>query len=281
MDEYVEKYDTVDNIEDIDENSIYGWMKREKLIASLDNDKLRKHIVDDILEELCRSAVKYPRGMSKCVYIIGSSGMMVHSNHSDMDILCTGPADITHHQFFKNISNLLDGDKRIKLVHVAMNAKVPLARMIIHNIDIEMSYCNVMTPWTLNEKDIRQLNQQSYRSISGILDCIEYNRCINNKCSKKEEAEMAQNTVRCIKAWAEKRGITNNASSYIGGFSYSLLVLHSLNTMKGATIEQCIKNFFKVYDNRDWSQPLKKFKSISSKNLSSTPPKVSSFIIII
>ncbi|PRP83367.1 poly(A) polymerase alpha-like [Planoprotostelium fungivorum] len=240
------------------------WLMSERLIPDNHHIEERRRCTHR-LGWLCKAALRLSQESPECVYPIGSSKLDIYNQESDLDALCCGSHSVQHIQFFRSLSEVIPQFEDIRIVHIALNANVPLARLLIGQMQIELSYCNVPQPQGLTEVNLRGLSAASQRSICGLLDAEEMQRRIMH------EKVVFCDTVRAIKYWAKRRGILSNGLGFLGGFSWSLLVMHIVDKYKPSTSESAVEMFFSRYANHDWSVSINR----SKQKFIRTPSRVS------
>ena len=62
--------------------------------------------------------------------------------------------------------------------------------------------------------------------------------------------------LRCIKLWAQRRALYNNAMGYVGGVACAILVARICQLYPNAAASKIISRFFAIYFSWQWPQPI-------------------------
>ncbi|KAF5943466.1 hypothetical protein HYC85_017543 [Camellia sinensis] len=110
---------------------------------------------------------------------------MVHNLDSDIDALCVGPCfatlavslfiflfayiiyDIVR-IFFVVLHNMLTSKSEVSEVHCVKDAKVPLMRVKLDGISIDLPYAQLKNVDILNPFFLRNIDETSWRSLFGV-----------------------------------------------------------------------------------------------------------------
>lgn len=108
------------------------------------------------------------------------------------------------------------------------------------------------------------LDDQSIRSLNG-------NRVSKDILNLVPNVETFRTSLRCIKLWANKRGIYSNVAGFLGGIAWALLVARICQLYPLACPSTIISKFFGILINWNWPSPviLQKIEENPSSSLKS------------
>jgi poly(A) polymerase len=213
-------------------------------------EKLQRETVLEVVKQACTECL----GFSASLHLLGSARLGVESTQSDLDVVCLIPNYVSGDKFLYRVENCLKGlcDRS----QVVLDARVPVLRLIIENISLDLLYAQVEEngEWqTLNIQDIKSQipNTQS------IIGCWEAD-LITDSVNKYVSFDDFRLLLKAVRGWAKSRCIYGNTWGFLGGFSWALLCAWSctIYTSNDKSLEALLVNFFQLLQQYDWGQPI-------------------------
>lgn len=185
----------------------------------------------------------------------GSYRLGVHNPGSDIDTLCIVPQHITKEHFFRDLYQRLKENELVKHLTAVPDAYVPLMKMEVGGISIDMLFAQLKTSMIpenfniLSEENLNGVDDETQRSLNGP-------RVADQILNLVPNADNFKMTLRCIKLWAQRRGIYGNAIGYLGGVSWAILTVRICQLYPNALPNVLLFKFFKLYSIWEWPHPI-------------------------
>jgi len=167
-----------------------------------------------------------------------------------VDLLCLG--NFAHNLFFEVIQKALTDFPDIKIIRVVEDAVVPIIKLKVKGIDVDVQYAKMLSPITnfdwrsISPLELRKLDKKSLRSFNGLIDTEIILKSVPNR-------ETFITILKFVKYWALKRGIYSQIYGYFGGVGWTLLVARLCQEHpQGVPISQLIGTFFQTYSTWNW-----------------------------
>ncbi|CDW77806.1 poly polymerase gamma [Stylonychia lemnae] len=194
-----------------------------------------------------------------CLLPFGSYEMGVHFPDTDMDLICVFPQYILQEDFFNTFKTFITSQKDVENVIDVVDARVPILKLKFMGNQIDLLYACI-DPKLLNEqvkiqkiiKDeqvFNKLNQVSQNSLNGL-------KATQNLIKSVPNPRKFKIFLRCIKLWAQRRGIYSNTFGYLGGISYAILVAKICQDHPDLELVDLVHKFFEVYSEWKWFDPV-------------------------
>ncbi|XVE65486.1 hypothetical protein DITRI_Ditri08aG0003800 [Diplodiscus trichospermus] len=253
-------------MEDERSRSLLQLMVNEGLLPSPDEVEKRKNVIEK-LKNMVMAWVKrvaWQRRLPKqeiastsaTILTYGSYGLGVHSSESDIDALCVAPFFATMAEdFFIVLYNMLKSRPEVSEIHCVKDAKVPMMRFKFDGISIDLPYAqlNVLAVPenldTFNPFYLRGIDETGWKSLSGV-------RANKRICQLVPNLEKFQSMLRCVKLWANRRGVYGTLNGFLGGVHLAILAAFVCQSDPNASLSALISNFFKTFAFWPWPTPV-------------------------
>lgn len=178
---------------------------------------------------------------------IGSYKLGVHSSESDIDLVCLAPLRYTRQEFQQDFYTRLQTIAEVNYCYGVFRAKVPLIKLIIKGIRVDLQYANTdqdlinFRPDSLDEATLLSLN--AYKNNEMMMALV-------------PSLEKFRTLLKSIRVWAKKRGLYSGILGFLGGAAWSLLSAKICILYPSVSDIELLRNFFKVYSQWDWTIPI-------------------------
>jgi len=189
------------------------------------------------------------------VCTFGSYRLGVYHKGADIDAIVIVPRHITRNDYFSTFYNKLKENSNINNVRAVEEAFVPVIKMIIQGIEIDMLFARLALKEVHEDTDLQQddllrnLNPKCVRSLNGCRVTDSILRLVPNRESFKK-------TLIAIKLWAKRHRVYSNALGYLGGVSWAMLVARVCQLYPNAAPATLIHKFFLIFSKWQWPQPV-------------------------
>ncbi|VAI45847.1 unnamed protein product [Triticum turgidum subsp. durum] len=152
------------------------------------------------------------------LFTFGSYRLGVHGPGADIDILCVGPSYVNREEdFFVTLHGILTQLEEVTELQPVPDAHVPLMKFKFHGMAIDLLYASVSLA----------VIPPNFRT-----------------------------TLRCLKYWAERRGVYSNVTGFLGGVNWAILVALICQLYPNAVPSMLVSRFFRVFTQWQWPNPV-------------------------
>jgi poly(A) polymerase len=189
------------------------------------------------------------------IFTFGSYRLGVHVSGADIDTLCVGPRHIDRNDFFNDLYETLSKHAEVTEITTVPDAYVPVMTMKFSGISIDLLFARLALSIIpdnidlLDESILKNLDDKSILSLNGCRVADQILRLVPNVNNFRA-------TLRCIKYWAERRGIYSNVMGFLGGVAWALLVARICQLYPKALPSTLVSRFFRVYEQWKWPAPV-------------------------
>ncbi|EGR32994.1 nuclear poly polymerase npap nucleotidyltransferase protein binding, putative [Ichthyophthirius multifiliis] len=184
----------------------------------------------------------------------GSYKLKVNSRGSDIDAVCLCPFYVEREKnFFGDLVHILSQKKEITELFPIQEASVPIIKMQFQGILFDLSFARAPTQFQSDKIDLTSnqmllgMDERSCKSFNGYR--------VAEWLSKKENIqnyENFQSILKCIKLWAQNRGIYSNIIGYLSGIGWTILVSKICQLFPNYSLNQLLERFFFLYSRWRW-----------------------------
>ncbi|KAG8058513.1 hypothetical protein GUJ93_ZPchr0002g23380 [Zizania palustris] len=227
--------------------------KREEVLREIDQ------IVKEWVKQLTSQkgyAEKMVEEANAAVITFGSYRLGVHGPGADIDALCIGPSYVNREEdFFVTLHDALLEMEDVTELQPVPDAHVPVMKFKFRGIPIDLLYASVSLSVIPPDFDISQgsvlcnVDEATVRSLNGCRVADQILRLVSN-------AENFRTTLRCLKYWAQRRGVYSNVTGLLGGVSWALLVARVCQLYPNAVPSMLVSRFFRVFTQWQWPNPV-------------------------
>lgn len=210
------------------------------------------------------------------IFTFGSYRLGVHNRGADIDTLCVVPRHVTRTDFFTVFYEMLKETPQVTELTQVPDAYVPIMKLVYDDIHIDLLFARLnlsILPDDLDLRDhtlLRGIDEKCILSLNG-------SRTTDEILSLVPDINTFHTSLRCIKLWAKRRALYNNAMGYVGGVACAILVARICQLYPNAAASKIISAFFGIYRSWEWPLPitLKPYEDFSM-NLKVWNPKIHS-----
>ncbi|KAL5207320.1 hypothetical protein ABZP36_031755 [Zizania latifolia] len=227
--------------------------KREEVLREIDQ------IVKEWVKQLTSQkgyAEQMVEEANAAVFTFGSYRLGVHGPGADIDALCIGPSYVNREEdFFVTLYGALLEMEDVTELQPVPDAHVPVMKFKFRGIPIDLLYASVSLSVIPPDFDISQgsvlcnVDEATVRSLNGCRVADQILRLVPN-------AENFRTTLRCLKYWAQRRGVYSNVTGLLGGVSWALLVARVCQLYPNAVPSMLVSRFFRVFTQWQWPNPV-------------------------
>ena len=213
-------------------NSLDQTLEKHKVDESNKGNEIRNEVLSTLTKEFinwCSEGKVMP---------IGSYRLGVHSPDSDIDIVCIAPLRYTRQEFQQDFYTRLQSVSGITYCYGVFRAKVPLIKLIMRGIQIDLQYAN--TDQDLNNLRTDTLDEASLLSINAYKN----NEMLITLVPNFEKFKFL---LKVIRLWAKKRGLYSGILGFLGGAAWSILCAKICILYPNISEVELVHKFFKVY----------------------------------
>lgn len=189
------------------------------------------------------------------LFTFGSYRLGVHSSGADIDTLCVAPQHVERSDFFTRFYQMLKECPEVTDLTQVPDAHVPVIKFALDGIPIDLVFARLMMPTIpenldlLDHNILRTLDEKCVVSLNGSRTTDEILRLVPN-------VDTFHMALRCIKLWAKRRALYNNAMGYIAGVACALLTARICQLYPKGSAATVVMRFFKIYSQWKWPQPV-------------------------
>ncbi|XVF24893.1 hypothetical protein REPUB_Repub13aG0166900 [Reevesia pubescens] len=227
--------------------------KREEVLGRI------QEIVTDWVKQLTRLrgyTDQMVEDANAVIFTFGSYRLGVHGPGSDVDTLCVGPSYVNREEdFFFVLHNILAEREEVTELQPIPDAHVPVMKFKFDGISVDLLYASISRLVVPQDLDISYMlvlynvDEPTVRSLNGCRVADQILKLVPN-------VEHFRTTLRCLKFWAERRGVYSNVTGFLGGVNWALLVARVCQLYPNAVPSMLVSRFFRVYTQWRWPNPV-------------------------
>jgi len=198
------------------------------------------------------------------LYTFGSYRLGVHTPGSDLDTLCIGPKHVSREEDFfgrgapepgLSMFDKLKVEEGVEKLVAVADAVVPEIKMVFCGVEIDLAFVPLALEQIPDDLDImntsllRGLDDPSVKSMNGV-------RVAAHLCQLVPNVATFRESLRCIKLWAQRRGLYSNVLGFMGGINMAILVARVCQLYPNAAPSTLLCKFFHLWNMWKWPSPV-------------------------
>ncbi|CAD5111541.1 unnamed protein product [Dimorphilus gyrociliatus] len=231
-------------------DSIENVRKRDEILKEMNS-----HVKEWLLEESSSYSKSSLHSVEKFVYPFGSYALGFIEEDSNMDLICMAPENIPITTFFSSFSLKLQQLRDVTSMRKIPKTLIPVLLLTYKGVKLNLVYANVnirdlSRAESLQSSDIyykldepSMLNVHSYQVANDIYASI----------ARKEEFGIA---LRAIKLWAKGKKIYYAKYGFLGGVSWTILLVYINQLYPSSDASTLVAKFFETFHNWPWPKPV-------------------------
>ncbi len=214
------------------------------------SQKMHRETVLAVLKQACSECL----GFNASIHLLGSARLGIATHHSDLDVVCLIPDYLSGESFLTRVADCLQG--LCERSQVVLDAKIPVLRLEIEGISLDLLYTQVTTSDRWETISIRDLKSQ-IKDPKSIIGCWEADLIVD-LVKQQMSLDRFQLLLKAIRGWAKIRGIYGNSWGFLGGFSWSLLCAYACINYpdRDKSLEKLVAHFFQSIGQHHWQSPI-------------------------
>ncbi|MCK6508790.1 RNA repair domain-containing protein [Myxococcota bacterium] len=261
------------------EEGLRSWL--QGLEAAVSEKQTRSAALLEALRGLCERVCSVEAKGAlpwRVWWPVGAAAYGAQTLHSDADILCIGPSELSREVFNSSVMAGLLGWEGIEEARVIWDARVPLLKLRAAGLEVDILYARMPEAvesagfqenlghlsWMVqrgHSVDIeRALSLEAWdiasqRSLLGLLDVL-YLRAV---LARYGCHAAFSDILRVIKCWAVQAEVHEQAKGYLGGMSWALLVAWLCThpaAQKQTQRVALLEAFFATFSHCSWMHPI-------------------------
>ena len=214
----------------------------------------QRETVLEIITQACKECL----GFQPTLHLLGSYRLGVQSPESDLDVVCQIPTYLSGETFLKSVQQILEG--LCETTQLVIDAKVPLLRLKLDGISLDLLYAPVDESWELGigHRALRSpFDKGGWGDLTSIIGSWEAD-LITEFVQKYVLFDSFSLLLRAVRGWAKSRRIYGNSRGFLGGFSWALLSAWSCQYSDdyNTPVDQLLTNLFQLLNQHDWNKPI-------------------------
>jgi len=190
------------------------------------------------------------------LFTFGSYRLGVHDPNADIDILCILPQHIEREDFFTSLYEIIRVENGFSNVTPIVNAKVPVIKMEICGISIDMTCARLQL--AIIPENLNLSHPKILMMCCDATDRLSLNgpRVTDEILTLVPSVENFRLALRSIKRWAKARAIYSNSLGFPGGVSWAMMTAQICQYYPNALPATILCKFFKMYTQWPWPNPV-------------------------
>jgi poly(A) polymerase len=187
-----------------------------------------------------------PQEESIHLVTFGSYRLGVNASSADIDALCVGVKSLKREDFFTGMMLLLKSHSKISKLVAVPNAFVPVIKMCLDGIDIDLIFANINTSRicpNLNLSDEKWLKDASPIDVR----CLNGSRVTDKLFHLVPNHKNFREMILLLKFWAKQRGIHSNALGFLPGIAINILCARVCQLYPNAAPAYLVYKFFHIF----------------------------------
>lgn len=204
------------------------------------------------------------------IFAYGSQALKIVSRDTDLNLLCLIPDSITKARFHEIFEAKLRTNRDVENTINIPKARFPLVTFNYLGINVKFLAVSINEHLMKNQhlmwdwKVAKQMTKEDYLTWNGYHIATNIQRLIPNQ-------DTFALALSAIKLWAQRKKIYGAKYGYLGGLSWTILLLNVADRYPRATAFELLERFFATYATWSWPEPVKlMIGQIDSKNKKKT-----------